>query len=405
MDIISSDHIWKIQRFTAVVSLILAVAAVLINLLGSNNSLQKVINISVIGLMILVLAVSLLFNNKYMRCFQVTIFIAVGVFTILFDANNRFIGDILFITGVLLAYTYRLLNTYSYKTMGIIIISMIILRVVSGIFIPTVDAVEEIVVAVVSVTLILFLTTLLKNELIWYVKESRKNDIYIYAGMNIIGFAHGLNLGTAINLSRTIKRKIQQHDHIKAFRFAGRLESYLLRKNRLLDNLLFAVNQSRMTVKQEVDICKTLEAVLDVIRLNKEVVRKIKVCYHTAAEQLLISAVPFELYFILQNIITNAVEAMLRIEKRHVLKICFNRIMNNVCLVISDTGPGFDKEVIDKRFDFKKIQSIKNAPGGFGLLYASSLMKHNNIKSEFRNKQEGGVEVKLTFRMIGVKDV
>ena len=405
MDMISHDHLWKIQRYTAIMALTMNLTAILINLFMPGNPGQRIVNIGVIALITTVLTASLLIDRKVMRYFQTGIFLIVGIFTILFDTKGRYLGDILFITGVLLAYAYRILSTYSYKTIVIVIITMTMLRLLSGLVIHANALTTDIAVTLFSLSLILFLITLLKNELIWYVKESRKNDIYIQAGMNITGFAHGMDLGTAINTVKTIKRKIENRDYGKALHFAENLDRYLTLKNALKETILFSANQSRTTVKQNVDIQKNLEAILETTVLNKEVFERITIARNFRTEKLIISAVPFEIHFILQNIITNALEAMLRVPGNHILLITTFRQKKKASVIISDTGPGFAPADIAVPGKHTISHSAKGNTGGFGLIYTDFLVKQNNILMEMHNKKEGGAEVKLTFTVKGETDV
>ncbi len=68
-------------------------------------------------------------------------------------------------------------------------------------------------------------------------------------------------------------------------------------------------------------------------------------------------------------------------------------------LIITNSGPGFSEEELEKLFEIFAIDKMKNFTEGFGLgLAAVKLaMEVNSGKIEVKNLAQGGASVKLMF--------
>lgn len=391
-------YLEKIQKALSFITIGFCIASIIGNLLNTSNEFY-IFNIFLLTF-IIVLSIFIYFiPGKAMRLTQFLIFLGAGIIAILFASNTRFIGDLVFMVSILIAYIYRFISNYSYKAMFLPLASLIFLRVVAGVFLnPPLDSID-IYSTTISVGVLFLIITYFKINLKQYISESNKNAALRLLATNIEVISHSLDMSTSIEACGQVEDALEEENCKKGLVYLKILKSELFRKHGEQQSFMQAVNENRTTQVKRINIAKKIESIIKIEKANKEILRNVGFYMDFNEPELYIKAPPFEIHYIFQNLIRNAIEAVL--EKGNSdqrILISAKREKEQCVINISDTGPGFPKNGKNGIVNPESIESSK-IDGGFGLQYVHILMhKHGTIK--IRNKkEENGAEITLTFKL------
>jgi hypothetical protein len=400
MDIINPKLIWRIQQASAILVISFSIFAAVYAIIEQSS----VFYASSFFVIIFLFIFTLIINHKSMQFLQVFLFLIIGTCTIWFGENTYFIGDIIMITGILLAYTYRLIKHYTYKSIPGIVLFIISIQLSAGIAIQRTIKTDTIVTTALASILIFFMLTQLNTKLTLYTRESCRKEAYIRLGINAGNLLHNLKIGTARNALYFIEKKIRENKAGEALVFTQGLKMWLDEKEFIRNQLVSAINLNLSEVRKHIGVEEIIDGILGLEKIDSKVLGIIdfKTDYYPGG--IMIYAVPFEIYFIIQNIINNAVEAMkgFKGKRKHSLHIKTGKTRNRAVITITDTGGGFPVpgEGASGEIDPAKVKTGKNKETGYGLTYIVTLVKQNRGTVRFRNVV-AGAEVTVAFPLAG----
>ncbi|MBI9111170.1 ATP-binding protein [Maridesulfovibrio ferrireducens] len=96
------------------------------------------------------------------------------------------------------------------------------------------------------------------------------------------------------------------------------------------------------------------------------------------------------LYRAFYNLVGNAVQA---IEKDGSIRISINEVADGLSIVFSDTGPGFNADIIDKVKD--PFFTTKDSGTGLGLAIVSNIVENHEGRLTVGNNPEGGARIEV----------
>jgi two-component system NtrC family sensor kinase len=204
-------------------------------------------------------------------------------------------------------------------------------------------------------------------------------------GQLIAGVAHELNnpLTAILGYAQLLESEALEE---RSLDFVRKLLKQAQRTHRLVQNLLSFARQ-RTPQKIPVDIRRVVDDTLalreyDFKRGNIVVQREI------ASELPAVTADPHQLEQVFLNIINNAVDAMLEMERGGVLFVRVYAEEGAVCVEFRDTGPGMadPKRIFDPFYTTKPI----GKGTGLGLSICYGIVKEHGGDIEARNAAEGG---------------
>ena len=201
-------------------------------------------------------------------------------------------------------------------------------------------------------------------------------------GQLAAGVAHEINnpLGTILLYASMLKRDLE-----KIYNDDQRTEDLELiveeanRCKNIVANLLNFARQGKLNLK-EFDITETLREVLKPFTLNP-LYRQIEFKFDIIENGYTITGDEEQLKQVLINIIKNACDAMIEIDRMKELKIILSSDQNNVKIEITDTGNGIPKENHSKVFTpFFTTKSMGKGTGlGLAISYGIIQMHKGNI--------------------------
>lgn len=326
-------------------------------------------------------------GNKMIYATHVVTVLIIGILALIFGEDLSYVGEMIILAGVLLVFIYRLIENYSYKTVILLIIGIAGVRLFAGY-----GDIRSLVTTVVSCSMVLFMWTLLRREMNLYIRESQKNETLCRIGMNAANFLHNMHLSTLEKLLQRTRKYTELDDINNTRRYLEYMQKWTAEKINLRDKIVTAVKNNRTTEKELLDLHEVINSVLESLFFDRDVIQQITIIRDFNREDLYLEAVPFEIYFILQNTLLNAIEALLkspRMEKTLIVSTRKNSGYLN--LIISDSGPGFPmkKNAID-------LRSTKIG-GGYGTDYITALVKNYNGTVIFTNNPGGGARVEINI--------
>lgn len=204
-------------------------------------------------------------------------------------------------------------------------------------------------------------------------------------GQLIAGVAHELNnpLTAILGYAQLLESEALEE---RCMDFVRKLLKQAQRTHRLVQNLLSFARQ-RTPQKIPVDIRRVVDDTLalreyDFKRGNIAVQREI------ADELPAVTADPHQLEQVFLNIINNAVDAMLEMERGGALFVRVYAENGAVCVEFRDTGPGIadPKRIFDPFYTTKPV----GKGTGLGLSICYGIVKEHGGEIEARNATEGG---------------
>jgi PAS domain S-box-containing protein len=219
-------------------------------------------------------------------------------------------------------------------------------------------------------------------------------------GQLIAGVAHELNNPLTAILGYAQLLESEALDE-RSLDFVRKLLKQAQRTHRLVQNLLSFARQ-RTPQKIPVDIRRVVDDTLalreyDFKRGNIAVQRDI------AEELPAVTADPHQLEQVFLNIINNAVDAMLEMERGGALFVRVSAENAEVCVEFRDTGPGITdpKRIFDPFYTTKPV----GKGTGLGLSICYGILKEHGGEIEARNVPEGGAALLVRLPAAGKPEV
>lgn len=394
--ILINKHIITIQRITGIFLFIANFIMILYNIFIVYNFFNIIIISCVTG----IFAVTIIWINKAMQGIQIIVLALVGILTIIIDEKVFLLGDVLLLLCLFLAYTYRFIRIYSYPVMFSIAGSIGLIQFFVSLYNGQISG--QIIATIISIfVLIFFILFLLKSQIELYIRESQKNGIFIQVGRNSDNFLHNLQLSIMWKYIIDTINFVENDDKTAAVKYLETMKKWLRQNIELKKDILSLITDNQITYPLPVDVNHTLDRILKSLFFDFTVYERIEIRKNFSEEKIFVKIIPFELYFLIQNIIYNAVNAMMKKDGNHILTITTKEEKNHIIIIIEDTGPGF--ELMKKRKN-SKLQLDK--PGGYGLDYVRSIIQARKGEIHFYNNfhkgkpADNGAVVKIKLRRI-----
>ncbi len=215
-------------------------------------------------------------------------------------------------------------------------------------------------------------------------------------GMLASGVAHEVKNPLAIILQGVefLERKIDSYDENIRLTFAN-IKEAIKRADNIVRGLLDFSSISKIDVST-IDINSLLEECVFLLKHQFDR-RQIKVIRDFGRELPLVEIDKNRIEQVFVNIFMNATYAM---EKGGILRIKTYRGSNEMLIVeVEDTGCGIPEDIIDKIFDPFFTTRRDKGGAGLGLAIVRSIIEMHRGRIEIENKKEGGVRVKIFFRI------
>jgi signal transduction histidine kinase len=247
--------------------------------------------------------------------------------------------------------------------------------------------IPEIVGAFFAVAAAYFGVRVLVRYLAW--SEERSAELENFAGR----VAHDIRspLGS-VSLTLELVQKNKDID-LKTRDLLGRVGRTMDRVKQLIDDLLVFATAGGNIVpgdwgERKTNVREVLDGVVDDAMLEAEK-RGIQIVYEKPDPALLVACVPGALISIATNLVSNAMKHMGDAPLRRVT-ISARQIKNDVCLEVSDTGPGLTPDLRDKVFQPHVRGPSTESGFGFGLATVRKLVDAHGGAVGVEASPEGG---------------
>ncbi len=165
----------------------------------------------------------------------------------------------------------------------------------------------------------------------------------------------------------------------------------------LLDNILQWAQIQKQQIAANIEEVDVNIVLADIVQLYKPGAELKGVALKfTPVKNGVIFSDRLMLYFVLRNVINNAVKFSSEKNEINVEAICKE---NEFLISIKDHGIGFSEETLKELNSFSDDISIIAQGAGVGLSISRQFVKLLNAKMEFKNRGEGGAEVVLYFKV------
>ena len=163
----------------------------------------------------------------------------------------------------------------------------------------------------------------------------------------------------------------------------------------LLDNILQWARAQRNNLQANIDKVYLNIVIADIIKLYQPLAnfKQIKITYNNVSEDLIYSD-KLMIYFILRNIVNNAVKFS---PKDKEIKIEVNITDKTSTILITDQGNGFKPEMLSQ-LNSNETNALNGASGsGIGLSVSKKFVMLLNGKIEFKNGVNSGAEILISL--------
>lgn len=307
--IIFQDHIDGIKRVTGIVGAAMSLIAFISNFIVHKIEFQITLNLILLGILTLLFLLSIFSQGIWTRYIQVFIFISMGITTILFS-NIHFLGDIIFISGILYLYIYRIIKEVKKYIFLIFIGSIIVIRILTGFLVVRESIFFETLASVFTVTILSLLIYIFQYQLAWYTRQSYKNEQLLRIGMNAHNLIHEQNLNVHTETIEATIDSIRDGDYETAITYleaTGRMIDKHNRQRRLLLENYTRTNGLNTSV---FELNELIEFLLQFEYLNHSPEFYLSPRPEYTNEDIAIKGNRYEISSLFQILIDNAVEAM-----------------------------------------------------------------------------------------------
>lgn len=324
-------------------------------------------------------------ETKRAHIAQILVLIAFGSVAVFHIAPRDLGGDLAFVLAGALAYRYGLLDSRRTLKLTLIMGTLVLLRLGAVLYYDEIDinrAINQIIIVVFSVP---FLYLIFERDFLRTVKEKEqlqsdreKNRPFVEFGRNVSGIVHDFKNDLSLFSSFAEFLKACEWEPLKPGH-VRQLEGYVDRFRRRIERLLFVTRKRGLREDETFSLEEAVRSALYVFETATEFRRAITFRCRCSAGDTLIHSRPDELLSILENLIRNSCEALLRsIESRGVAPYETPRIdlgiepvhdRSGVLVVIEDNGPGFPAggTVDGEEYRLDLRSPVRKSDGSIGL--------------------------------------
>lgn len=229
--------------------------------------------------------------------------------------------------------------------------------------------------------------------------ERDRNQVFVKFGQNISGVVHNLK-STLMSISGCI-------DVLGDADASDRRELLEIQKSSttkmltMINNFMTAVRSYQRFESQPVSLNQLVESSIEVLRGNPTLKHKLKFEVELGCPDT-IYAVPMEIMQVIDNIVTNAAEAMQTTE-RYILKVRTEAVDGFVRLSVIDEGCGIAacERCTDHRCmscdQFRYGKTTKSEGVGIGMMYVREILGEIGGVLHVRSRKDVGTAVLLDF--------
>ncbi|MCK4250779.1 GHKL domain-containing protein [candidate division WOR-3 bacterium] len=228
-----------------------------------------------------------------------------------------------------------------------------------------------------------------------YEKEREEAERLKFLGNLVANFAHEIKNplnGLSIATQRLIKEF--PSDNKEYTRLTTTVKKEIESLNKILNDFL-SLARPRIKEKNEFNLSVLIQDTLDIIReqaKHKKIILKENI---KKGIKLIGNLEDFKRAVL--NILLNAIEALSLVSKKQRnLDIELFRENKEIIMVISDNGPGMDKDEIDKIFT--PYFTTKKGGTGLGLYIAHNILKEHKAKITIESEKGIGTSFRIVFK-------
>lgn len=266
-------------------------------------------------------------------------------------------GDLAFVIAGGLAYRYGLLDRRRILKLSLIIGTLILIRLAAVITYDDIDikrAVNQIIIVVFFVP---FLYLIFERDFLRTIQEKHKLEAYraqnrpfVEFGQNVSGIVHDFKNDLALFSSYAEFLRTCEWEPLEPT-YVNQLEGYVGRFRNRIDRLLFVTRKRGHREEEVFSLEKAVRSALYVFETSNDFRRTVTFHCRCAVHPIQIRSHPDEFLSILENLIRNSCEALLRAREesgsdpyhtpRVEIHIEHREDVPGVAVVVEDNGPGF----------------------------------------------------------------
>lgn len=295
-------------------------------------------------------------ETKIAYILQILLLMAFGSVAVFFVAPRDLGGDLVFVLAGGLAYRYGLLDSRRILKLSLMMGTLILVRLVAVFVYDSINlarAANQIIIVAFTVP---FLYLIFERDFLRTVKEKERlesdhvqNQPFVEFGRNVSGIVHDFKNDLALFSSFAEFLKACEWEPLEP-QYVRQLEQYVGRFRRRIERLLF-VTRKRGCREEEVFVLeKAVRSALYVFETSNEFRREIAFQCRCSSGETSIRSQPDELLAILENLIRNSCEALLRSREnprsdpydtaRVEIHIEQDHEQSGIAVIVEDNGPG-----------------------------------------------------------------
>ncbi len=343
-------------------------------------------HVSLTALIGAVVALTGLRDLAVLRVIHVAFFLILGFAFSIVRPIGELTGVLFFSYGIILMVQYRLARRHICIWIALLLGAHAVGIGVSGALREEGGPLFGVPTAVIAVMFFLFFWTAFAEEIRRYASEAYllreqrdRNKVFVRFGKNLSGMIHNLKSSlNAVNgyVGLLADDTAEEREEVAtmAKRAAGHLES-------TINDLLFAVRAYQRTDYEAISLNACVRSMVEVLRSTPIFRSKIQIDL-CLSEPDTVWASPIALMQVLDNLMTNAGEAMVDTDDRFVIQISTEFDAGVVRLAIEDQGPGIvfcgrcsdPNGCIDCR-EFAMGRSTKPNGSGIGMVFVQHVLR------------------------------
>ncbi len=386
------------------------------------------LSVWLLALLIIPFIFSIFYENKFLKILHVFVFLIISfVDFFLYDYSTSMpyelvYGYVFLIIGFLIAFKYGFFKKYFYTKIIIFIsLTIVMIFVARSSFgdhsvNPYYDTLAELIFLTIF---LLFLFIIYSDDIKKYISENKKmkdhieqNSTYVDFGKNFSNLSHNMR-GLISNMSSSVElmsKVLEDIDETKTNEVSDRnLKSLKLIhtiQKRNIDILVSNINTSSALVKmnniinenEEVKVKLLLNEIVTMHSINPFRKNMLVLKYEDNIDNLLCKTSSSMIVNIIENLITNAMQAMSKVEEPFLLVQSFEE-NGYVYVSLTDKGPGFkycekpcNHDCINcERYRIGK--TTKYSGSGQGIVFIQKALKKVNGKFEIKSSKEGSTVI------------
>ena len=407
-----SQIVYQIQKRVGIAVAVVCSVLVVVNVYGGFakglRPVQILVNpaVFVLALCAIMAYFSAIRDSALLRASQAAVFLAYSYVASIALYPGSLHGALFGVYGVVLAIQYGLLRRYFKQKIAIVLGSYLLINIFTA---RSEDEFLFHAAPAVAILLALFVYLFwvaFAEEIRAYTNENHelleqrdKNKVFVEFGQNIAGVVHNLK-STLMSVDGCIGiMEIASPEERK--------ELLTIQKNStlkmlgMINNFGTAVRSYQRTDREAVHLNRLVESSIEVLRGNRTLKHKLKIIVELGPGDV-VFGVPMELMQVIDNIVTNAAEAMIETE-RYELRIETATVEDRVRFRVVDEGVGMSictdcairNCLTCGHFDYGK--STKPEGVGIGMMYVRQIVKEMGGELHIDSEVDVGTTIAIDF--------